>query len=1202
MNHPVSSQTNSSDYYEEDDPVFLETLATTILPGDVSMNREISNGGLDDSQELEPPPATQPSLKRARMEVYEERGRQEMADSPVEEDIYGQSHFGEYGEYMRRKRAKLQIQNADIEQETGSDKDLFKGLAIYINGYTQPSVQDLRKLIVKHGGIFQPYLDKKSIVTHIVTCSLTGAKMREFKHMKVVRPEWLVESAKGGLLLPWKDFIFSPSERSEKIQGSKVKQPGLLDPSMSFTTTLSRDLVQSVPPPTTPMKQKSQAQSEVTTPIRKRPLLPPALSRKDDRSISRPPQPLNGGQNDKTHILPLKQLQVPLSNATTSLALPPNPLVLNTIAGASKPVKGNYTKNEVPSYAGHKSNPLAERVMADPEWRKAHTSAASDFIEGYYKNSRLHHLSMWKAELRNLVQEAQERAETVGAAQLVGRIDSELIREPTGAVDDLSMRGAELVKHQRKGKGKEKALDDRVIMHCDFDCFFVSAGLTTRPQLKGKPVVVCHSQGDQGGASSTSEIASASYEARSFGLRNGMSLRQARELCPGVITIPYEFERYKKLSLKFYTILMKHADDLQAVSVDEALIDVSSVVLQLRANSSQDDEAVDPAKDFAEMIRALVRQATGCEVSIGISHNILLARLATRRAKPAGSYHLVPEEVQDFLAPLSITDLHGFGSSAKQKAQEKLGVTMLGELMDKSKAILCDALGKSTGETLYNALRGIDEKKLESDKPRKSVSCDINYGIRFENGEQAEAFIYQMSKEVAKRLDDIGMVGRSITLKIMKRDPTAPVEPPKFLGHGACDLYNKQITLIGPGGRATSDERVIGEHAYRILRSFNFDPKELRGIGIQIQKLEKPSSGGTIQQGMLPFRRVPSPRKTARSPPSVAPPDIVLHPPLDDFQEPMHQEAPTKDNSDLPNLSQVDMAVLNALPDDVRNELESEYERRSVSAPPAELPPPPLSPRKVIFPKKMGIKGTDYSRIVRQQRPRTTRPMIFPTKNSLFKKKGRAGAVKISDEALRALSIDPIVFRDLPPNVQHEQLAMLRLIKKYGKLPTPPSKRKILKPRKRKPIPAHLLWRAPPPRARYVDPPILRQQGKQKREKFLMTETPDIQRAIELWITTYQKWVPKEQDVELFTKYLVNVVDGTQYGDVGVERAISILKWWLVLLRRHWGGSEYVEEDEGLNLSQGSPVGAAWWKIFREVKAKMDVVARKKFGGCLSLK
>jgi len=109
-----------------------------------------------------------------------------------------------------------------------------------------------------------------------------------------------------------------------------------------------------------------------------------------------------------------------------------------------------------------------------------------------------------------------------------------------------------------------------------------------------------------------------------------------------------------------------------------------------------------------------------------VSHNILLARLATRRAKPAGSYHLVPEDVPEFLASLSIADLHGFGSSAMQKAQEKLGATKLGELVHKSKALLCDALGKSTGETLYNAIRGIDDKKLESDKPRKSVSCEIN--------------------------------------------------------------------------------------------------------------------------------------------------------------------------------------------------------------------------------------------------------------------------------------------------------------------------------------------------------------------------------------------------------------------------------------------------------------------------------------------
>ena len=113
-------------------------------------------------------------------------------------------------------------------------------------------------------------------------------------------------------------------------------------------------------------------------------------------------------------------------------------------------------------------------------------------------------------------------------------------------------------------------------------------------------------------------------------------------------------------------------------------------------------------------------------MSIGISWNIILSRIASRKAKPANSFLLVPEHLRSALDPLDIKDLHGFGNSAKQKAVEKLGTSSLGELMKNSKAILCDALGKGMGEILYNALRGMDERKLTSDKPRKSVSCDIN--------------------------------------------------------------------------------------------------------------------------------------------------------------------------------------------------------------------------------------------------------------------------------------------------------------------------------------------------------------------------------------------------------------------------------------------------------------------------------------------
>lgn len=181
--------------------------------------------------------------------------------------------------------------------------------------------------------------------------------------------------------------------------------------------------------------------------------------------------------------------------------------------------------------------------MADPAWRAAHTSVSKDFIGGYYKNSRLHHLSTWKAELKELVAQAQERAEkgtTMGheigmeegegeGASLGASSTRRTLDKGKGWESGVSMKDAELVlKNPLKGKAKAKGrtieTEETVIMHCDFDAFFVSAGLVDRPELKGKPVAVCHSQGGQGGQGSTSEIASASYEARKFGIKNGMRL------------------------------------------------------------------------------------------------------------------------------------------------------------------------------------------------------------------------------------------------------------------------------------------------------------------------------------------------------------------------------------------------------------------------------------------------------------------------------------------------------------------------------------------------------------------------------------------------------------------------------------------------------------------------------------------------------
>ena len=190
--------------------------------------------------------------------------------------------------------------------------------------------------------------------------------------------------------------------------------------------------------------------------------------------------------------------------------------------------------------------------------------------------------------------------------------------------------------------------------------------------------------------------------------------------------------------------------------MDEALIDVTTAVreLNLRHCPSTPFQPCDHdmAKELAEYIRTQARETTGCEgmqvtfrtsgsalilllVSIGIAHNILLARLATRRAKPAGSFHIACSKTSDdifqFLSPLDITDLPGFGHAAKNKALGKLGSTSVEKLREVSKERLCEIFGRTNGETLWGFVRGIDHRPLERDGGRRSVSCEINVSNYF---------------------------------------------------------------------------------------------------------------------------------------------------------------------------------------------------------------------------------------------------------------------------------------------------------------------------------------------------------------------------------------------------------------------------------------------------------------------------------------
>ncbi|KAJ1661442.1 deoxycytidyl transferase, partial [Coemansia sp. RSA 25] len=304
-------------------------------------------------------------------------------------------------------------------------------------------------------------------------------------------------------------------------------------------------------------------------------------------------------------------------------------------------------------------------------WVRNNLVTGKDFLSRYYANSRLHHMSVWKAEMKDYVSQLNRKRSTQASA-----------------------RSVEL------GPGKGRS---RTILHVDFDCFFVSASLILHPQLADKPVAVCHMQQQQhqlsGGGTNdgefdvamnpggTSQIASCNYLARSFGVKNGMFMAQASQLCPSLTTVPYEFDTYKRVSRTFYEIVTEIADETQAVSIDEALLDVTHAVRQHYQGN---------AEALAQHVRRQVLEATQCTVSVGIGPSILLARIATANAKPNGVCSL---DIDQFLAlDLAARDLPGVGYTVEESLAEH-GIKRVADIRSASMSHLQSICGEKTAET-----------------------------------------------------------------------------------------------------------------------------------------------------------------------------------------------------------------------------------------------------------------------------------------------------------------------------------------------------------------------------------------------------------------------------------------------------------------------------------------------------------------------
>ncbi|KAK0618113.1 hypothetical protein B0T17DRAFT_324197 [Bombardia bombarda] len=760
------------------------------------------------------------------------------------------------------------------------------------------------------------------MATHIIASAMPPKKAVDFTKYRVVKPAWVTDSIQAGRLLPWTDYrVIDHDPRQKTIQfdgGKMFSQTAQQSPRGYREQTQNRFY--------TSQPQKTADSREFSSPRQPRSMKKEVVSAGEgmqqvdkmdlDMPVERPitpDRPSSKSVNESRE----QPNTVPPNRGTESL---------ETLAPEKTTTSGNPPEGRAMTSEQH--NAL---LLSDPNIRKSST-ANPDFLKQFYSESRLHHLSTWKSQLKSRMQSlAAEKGPT--------------------------------------SKGIRRKGSRRYIMHVDFDSFFCAVSLKRAPEYRDKPAVVAHSAG------SGSEIASCNYPARKFGVKNGMWMKRALELCPDLKTLPYDFPAYEEASRQFYDAILEVGGVVQSVSIDEALVDITNIVLSATGSEGVGvDEGSswreqEKADEIASMLREKVKSKTDCHVSVGIGGNILLAKVALRKAKPAGQYQIRPEEVSDILGELRVEDLPGVAYSIGGRLEE-VGVKLVKDIRQTSKERLVSLLGPKTGERLWEYARGIDRVEVGEQPIRKSVSADVNWGIRFISQDEAEEFVRNLSKELERRLLSEGVKGKHLTMKIMRRALDAPLDPPKHLGHGKCDTFNKSVSF----GVATNNGELIGKEAVAILRSHKFSPGDLRGLGVQMTKLEplKPSTAapdgsqkkltfgnltllsGANRQRAEQIDDETSPQKTRRASSKDVESDPITVDPLTPRKPRVHPAlAIAKANSTdekartplnitgtqfiMP--SHPDPSVLAELPHDIRSKLLGQVQRTSAAARSRETSP-----------------------------------------------------------------------------------------------------------------------------------------------------------------------------------------------------------------------------------------------------------------------
>lgn len=330
-------------------------------------------------------------------------------------------------------------------------------------------------------------------------------------------------------------------------------------------------------------------------------------------------------------------------------------------------------------------------------------------------------------------------------------------------------------------------------LHLDMDAFYASVEERDNPSLKGKPVIV-------GGRSNRGIVTTCNYEARKYGIHSAMPIFMAREKCPHGIFIPGRMERYQEVSKKVFTILRGISNKIEPLSIDEAYMDISNIPLR--------------PEQIGDLIKDKVLSETGLTLSIGVSYNKFLAKLASDWNKPDGFMVITEEMMPEILFPLSIKKVYGIGAKS-QKRLNSIGIYTIEDLFSLEEDLLIDLFGKG-GVEIYERIRGIDRRQIETTRERKSIGVERTFRPTRDK-KMLLSYLKEFSYELESDLDKRDLHGRTLTVKIKDEE---------FISHTKSRTYGHYI----------SDGEEIYSLAISLFSEMEWD-KSLRLLGVSMSNL-----------------------------------------------------------------------------------------------------------------------------------------------------------------------------------------------------------------------------------------------------------------------------------------------------------------------------------------------------------------------------